>query len=570
MKYVNINIKWHHLQYLIIILIILSTTVHSLSTIHNFETDEETKKIVKRYNIDINKHRVIGIDYLELHQKNNTNNENEVVTRKARANIKKLNYYEKNDSYNRKFNNKPAYNIEYELITNPEIINLTNESKNKKSVNDFIFHIFCIDGKMDECEKYRDNLNSIGESLTSQLAVKEPINIFVKVISFCNAMGKSCGAVKTYATSTPTSFYVLKEELDNMSYLYPQALVKQLNLNGNVEFLKYDISLAINSDINYWFWSDEKDINESQIDFQHVVAKEIVHSLGFLSGLNQSFKMDYSSIFSIITKHKDHPYLLPYFHYGSNGYFNAPIIKNILPLFIFDKYLSIQNSNSEYTPIWNYFTPFYEFEKIKNNYVSLSIKRIEEDYDVFEGINYLYNYAEESTWVFNSDYETLFQESNNYINNKNKPIPIDTNIFNEWVNGLSGSHTQCDSFYHTARNKNDGIMCSFIDEGVKLFERNSKLLTDRELIVLSTIGWNLINDIDNSIAMDELQFNEENNHKDAIENNIEEIIEDEMNEALNNDEKTSDSSLITDYDTKKSGRAKTRRDKKIQILLIII
>lgn len=252
MKYVNSNKKWHFLLYAITILNILSTAVFALPIIYNYETDEETKKIVKRYNIDITKHRVIGIDYLELHKINSTENEN--INRKVRANIKKLNFYEKNDSYNKKFNNKQDYDIENDLKKNPNIINLTNKNNNKKNVNNFNFHIFCINGKMKECEKYRNNLNSIGESLSTQLDIKQPIDIFVKVISFCNKMGKSCGSIKTYATSTPTAFYPLKEELDGSTYLYPQSLVKQLNLDGYVDFLKYDISITINSDINYWFW----------------------------------------------------------------------------------------------------------------------------------------------------------------------------------------------------------------------------------------------------------------------------------------------------------------------------
>jgi hypothetical protein len=522
------------LPFIISILSIFSKSLNAQNISHNFQTDNETKKIVQRYNIDTSKHRVIGIDYLEFHPKNIDAKEDEIVNQKVRDYIKKLDFKEKHDIISKKLNFKPDYSIESELKNNPNVISLSNENINKKSVNDFNFHIFCINSKMEECEKYIINLNSVGESFSSQLVIKQPINIFVKVTSFCNNMGKDCGAIKTYATSTPSAFYALTEELDDMPYLYPQSLVKQLNLDGEIDYLKYDISITINSDINYWFWSDKDDIKEEQIDFQQIIAKEIVHGLGFVSSLSQTLKQDYSSIFNIISKHKEHPYLLPYFHYGSNGYFNAPIVKSVLPLFIYDKYLNIKKLDN-YTPIWHYLTSLYESDIIESEYVSLAVKRIEENYDIYEGVNYLYNYAEESQWVFNQDDATVFQELSNSNEKKTKSIPIDTFIFNEWINGLSGSHVQCDSFYHSARSQDDGIMCAFSEEGVKFFEKNSKLLTNNELIVLSTIGWQLIKD--EEIHVESLPFDEENGKEQAVEDEIEEVIEDEIDEILNGEEK---------------------------------
>jgi len=78
-------------------------------------------------------------------------------------------------------------------------------------------------------------------------------------------------------------------------------------------------------------------------------------------------------------------------------------------------------------------------------------------------------------------------------------------------------------------------MCAFSEEGVKFFEKNSKLLTNNELIVLSTIGWQLIKD--EEIHVESLPFDEENGKEQAVEDEIEEVIEDEIDEILNGEEK---------------------------------
>jgi len=278
------------------------------------------------------------------------------------------------------------------------------------------------------------------------------------------------------------------------------------------------------------------------------MAHEILHGMGVLSSLNQSFKKDFTYIFNIVSSQKDHTYLLPYFHYGYNGYFNAPIIKEVLPLFIFDKYLNVYDQTSDYnTPIWNYLSPLYESDKVKENYVTLAIKEVEENIDIIEGASYLYNYALNSQWVFNKDDSTIFQNGSGTQtkNKKNSSIPIDTLVFNEWFDGLSGSHTQCDTFYHVARNKEDGVMCTLVNESEQLFEKNSSLLGKKELTILSSIGWSIVNsnyDSDETITTSE-------NMEEIFNNKIEQPVNvrDQI-EAINDDDDYEENELEDEFE----------------------
>jgi len=225
---------------------------------YSIDPKNNVGKIVQRYNIDVYKHRVKDVDYLELHTDNDEENFEVDMAQKTRNYIRILEYKEKNDQYNKKMNSKKdEFDIATDIKNKANVIWLNNnstESHAKKNTNAFNFHIFCIDSTMEKCEKIKTNLNSIGESLETQLNIKEPINIMVKTVPFCKSMNKDCGAVKSNAITTPTSFYSLIDEIDERPYLYPQALVKQLDIEGSVDFTLFDINLTINTDIDYWYW----------------------------------------------------------------------------------------------------------------------------------------------------------------------------------------------------------------------------------------------------------------------------------------------------------------------------
>ncbi|ORX81009.1 hypothetical protein BCR32DRAFT_293512 [Anaeromyces robustus] len=522
--------KWPFIS----LMVVLPSIIFALPITSNVDCDDGSKKMVQRYNIDVINHRVKSVEYVEFQSKNENENNKYKYSYSIISQIEKENdeNYENDNNDNHQptieeylnyINIKTKEENKTSTIRSEDIIELSNEDNTrvKKDVNLFNFHLFCIESTKENCEKIHDNLNDIGISLSKQIIIEEPINILVKSISFCNKLGKDCGSIKNFATSTPTAFYSIIDTTNDTPYLYPQALVKQLDLNGSIEFLKYDMIITINSDINYWFWSDKNEIGSEQIDFQHTVTHKMLHGLGIISGLSQSFKKDQSSIFNVISHHKDHPYLLPYIYYGVVGNFDSPIIKDILPLFVFDKYLKIIDPYTKNkTPVSNYMSLLYEsklLNDIKNNYISLSIKKIEDNYEIFEGLNYLFNYAENSQWIFDNK------------ENNDKYIPIETWIFNDWINGLSGSHIQCNNYFHTARNKDDGLMCTFIEEGVQLIDKYSKLLGDKELMMLSTLGWKLVTEDQKPNNENEYLFDEDEimTHEDKTDE-IEEELEDEM------------------------------------------
>jgi len=250
MNFTKLFNKWHYLLYALSSIVLLQEVQGKPLLNYNIDTNVDVGKIVRRYTIDVNKHWVKKIDYLEL-QNSEEVDDGKNVAQKVRNYIRILEYKEKNDRFNKKLRaNLDKFDIATEITEDTKYINLSR----KKNVNFINFQIFCIESTQEKCQNIQTNLNRIGESLSKQLVIKEPINILVKTVSFCTKMGKYCGAVKTNAITNPSSFYSLYSNDNESPYLYPQALVKQLDTEGTIDFLPYDMTIVINTDIDYWYW----------------------------------------------------------------------------------------------------------------------------------------------------------------------------------------------------------------------------------------------------------------------------------------------------------------------------
>ncbi|CAG8556699.1 14525_t:CDS:1 [Acaulospora colombiana] len=70
---------------------------------------------------------------------------------------------------------------------------------------------------------------------------------------------------------------------DGTMRLFPQSLVKQMNLNNHPTYSSFDIYAMFNSEANYWFDGDGE-IQTDQTDFLFVIVHELTHGLGFTTG----------------------------------------------------------------------------------------------------------------------------------------------------------------------------------------------------------------------------------------------------------------------------------------------
>jgi len=76
---------------------------------------------------------------------------------------------------------------------------------------------------------------------------------------------------------------------DGMTRLYPQALVKQLQLPNHYEFNDYDISAEFNSDNSRFWFRGDREIGEEQVDLELLIIHELLHGLGFASSWDDYF-----------------------------------------------------------------------------------------------------------------------------------------------------------------------------------------------------------------------------------------------------------------------------------------
>ncbi|KAH8554599.1 hypothetical protein BGW37DRAFT_203741 [Umbelopsis sp. PMI_123] len=78
----------------------------------------------------------------------------------------------------------------------------------------------------------------------------------------------------------------MTDKSDNMTRMYPQALLKQFrNLSEVPNWASIDINAKFDSDVN-WYFEDTGDITSQQLDFLRIVVHEYNHGLGFLNSWN--------------------------------------------------------------------------------------------------------------------------------------------------------------------------------------------------------------------------------------------------------------------------------------------
>jgi len=90
------------------------------------------------------------------------------------------------------------------------------------------------------------------------------------------------GLIGVLASVTDMNFIPLKSSNDSATYLYPQSLSKQLNLNGKPDYKKNDFLMLINS---IYFQDGNRDLRK-------ILIHELLHGLGFGSGITMSKMSD--------------------------------------------------------------------------------------------------------------------------------------------------------------------------------------------------------------------------------------------------------------------------------------
>ncbi|KAG0783677.1 hypothetical protein G6F22_008587 [Rhizopus arrhizus] len=143
-----------------------------------------------------------------------------------------------------------------------------------------------------ECAGVRATFEKATEIISSVFQFKSPLLINASYNPFCS-FSKDCSNEDSMAAigqAYPTISYIMIDNTDNMTRMYPQALLKQYTkLSVQPAWAYYDINAQFNSQVNWYFVNNPDPISSNQIDFLRNVVHELIHGLGFISAWSDKF-----------------------------------------------------------------------------------------------------------------------------------------------------------------------------------------------------------------------------------------------------------------------------------------
>ncbi|KAJ3315038.1 hypothetical protein HDV04_004838 [Boothiomyces sp. JEL0838] len=268
----------------------------------------------------------------------------------------------------------------------------------KDSQPSFQFRFSCDGVDATKCQYVQNSFISAGNRIAQQLKLKSNILVQVQFHSFCQAMnqGSNCDEVNNIiGRATPAAYFPGRTSGSDW-YYYPQALVKQMNLNQNLNFAAVDIFAEFNSDFDFYFKDQGIPIKTNQSDFEFVICHEMTHGLGFESNLAQ-----YSSYYDgngfHVTSNNDYIAPLPF---AQGNSLSSATASSLAPLSIWDSF--VQSANASFADLGRKITSF------KQNNVPLS-----QFITNFETSGDPYNAARQIMQVISSGPNEIFFQTSN-------------------------------------------------------------------------------------------------------------------------------------------------------------
>ncbi|CAG8461916.1 7688_t:CDS:10 [Diversispora eburnea] len=206
-------------------------------------------------------------------------------------------------------------------------------SKRKNDKNMFEISGFrCTSNVSDECEKVKSTFEAAGQIISDAFYFNTPVLVNVSFFSFCEEL-KDCPNNTVHIGAASPKRSILMGDDDDLNRFYPQALVKQFNLESHPEFLPSDITANFNTDVK-WYFGGKDPIKKTELELLPVVLHELMHGLGFRSNWGTWVGTE-----GVIP--------FPIFSEGSN----QTLIFNGFIEYCFDKYLVLLNPDcKDYKP----------------------------------------------------------------------------------------------------------------------------------------------------------------------------------------------------------------------------
>ncbi|KAJ1551315.1 hypothetical protein HK096_001372 [Nowakowskiella sp. JEL0078] len=195
------------------------------------------------------------------------------------------------------------------------------------------------------CANALATLKLAAAKITSAFTFFQEIRVSVQFTSLCQSSLASCDS-RILGGAAPASYFDAKTSSDSIYYSYPQALLKQLNIQDNVQipYNDFDIVALFNMDAN-WRFSSTNYTNSTQYDFERVAIHELSHGLGFDSSVNQ-----WSDGFTFIG---------PSYKLNNESNFNGWLSPTLM-----DRYIYIPSSSKKWMDMLKLVTSFTTSKKL--------------------------------------------------------------------------------------------------------------------------------------------------------------------------------------------------------------
>ncbi|KAJ3017724.1 hypothetical protein HKX48_003416 [Thoreauomyces humboldtii] len=201
--------------------------------------------------------------------------------------------------------------------------------KRDAAASQFTIDFFCPDSTPTICQYAQDSFEAAGQHISAMLTIPTQIKVHATFKSFCGSQTALCSTNNILGSAAPSAYFparavpagTLADVSNDLSsnpaaaaswFLYPQALVKQLKVDTDLEFATYDITAEFNADIRtWWFPSSGVPMTANQTDLSLVITHEFTHGLGWDTSL-----IPFNQIFSDQVGNRATPYVAPslYFH----------------------------------------------------------------------------------------------------------------------------------------------------------------------------------------------------------------------------------------------------------------
>ncbi|KAI8334783.1 hypothetical protein BC941DRAFT_432151 [Chlamydoabsidia padenii] len=331
------------------------------------------------------------------------------------------------------------------------------------------------------CEHVNHSVRRATDILSNMLQLETPLYANISYFSFCDVY-QECTIDKneiSIGQTSPSVSYLMTDQTDNMTRMYPQAILKQFTrLEPKPSWIEYDIISQFNGD-NYWYYTDDTvDILPSQTDLLRTILHELVHGLGFVSSWDDNLYSRFAPYVDNLT-----PFLTPMF---------------LMPPKQLDSIVDNQNTDKGNQPFWGFVE--YPLDKYMM-YHSVPMTTITKLLNHWGDGNVLYNsiYDMVNAWI-NSDLhlyaESAYQGSTTSrdiaidLPNNNNTILMETSLV-PFADGSTLSHVDYSTYHNTA----DYLMTYTSKPGVTVAAMNQYYSTGPLgpdlLDVLASLGYRI-------------------------------------------------------------------------------